>query len=112
MTLLLAAPFAATVILIGLAHTTAGMAGPRSVARLLTLGVVAVAVSTSASLALLAWPLIARLGLVAQLGRWRPGAVAQSVAIPVGLSTVALIALIAIASRVDIQTLRVAHGLP
>ncbi len=95
----LAAPFVITLVVAVLAWLTGSASRPRAAAWTLTVGSAAVALSTSGALALLAWPLVARIGPVAQLGRWRSGAVGRGVDIPVVVSALAVIGVIVVATR-------------
>jgi Zn-dependent protease with chaperone function len=72
---------------------------PRVTAWCLTVSAVALAASTTAALALLAWPLFARLSLVARVGSWSTGAVSQEVPIPLAVSCLAILILAVVLFR-------------
>lgn len=93
----LVAPFAATVGLAALAVVAGRRSHPRHLVWFLTAGSVVVALSTTAVLSLLAWPLVARVSLVALVGGWRTESVARGVGIPGPVSAMALVALVVIA---------------
>jgi beta-lactamase regulating signal transducer with metallopeptidase domain len=70
---------------------------------------VALAATTTLALAILASPLIARVPLVAHLGRWRPAAVAVHSPIPAWSSAVAVAALLLVCSRIGVEVQRLAR---
>ncbi|MDQ1425042.1 MAG: hypothetical protein QOD72_2540, partial [Acidimicrobiaceae bacterium] len=72
---------------------------PGSAAWTLALTSVVAAVAMLASLGLLAWPVVAELPPVAELGKWRPGAVASASPVPTPVAAVALAVLVLLAWR-------------
>ena len=93
-------PFALSVALVGLSRLVCRSTAPRRAAWSVTAAMVVLAASTVGALGLLAWPLVARVPLIAHLGRWRPAAVNGGVPVPLVISVLALLALIAMGSRV------------
>jgi hypothetical protein len=95
-------PFALSALLVGLSTVARRRASPRAAAWTLVSAMVVLAGAGVGALGLLAWPLLARDGLVARLGRWQPGAVSRSVPVPVAVSVLAALALVVVAvSAID-----------
>jgi len=86
-------PFALSVVLAGLSRLACRRTSPRPAAWSVTVAMVLLAGSTVGAFVLLAWPLAARLPLVAHVGGWRPGAVDHGVPVPAAVSILAAIAL-------------------
>lgn len=97
MMITLAAPFVATIGFVALSALAGRRSHPRHLVWFLTAGSVVVALSTTAVLGLLTWPLVARVSLVALVGGWRPGSVGRGVGIPEPISVAALVALVLVA---------------
>lgn len=85
-------PFVLALVVVALSRTGVGRLSPRPGAWALTVTAVALGVSTVGALMLLAFPLAARIPLVAELGQWQAHSVAQRTPVPVWLSTVAMVA--------------------
>lgn len=104
-------PFALSLVFVGLSGLVCRRTSPRPAAWSLTVAMVLLAVSTVGALVLLAWPLAARLPLVAQVGGWRPGAVNHGVPVPEWVSVLAALALAAVAVLVVRQVRSVGNRL-
>jgi Zn-dependent protease with chaperone function len=72
---------------------------PDRTAVFLTITAIVVALATTMTLSMLAWPLVARIGFVAHLGGWQPDAVGRVVTIPTAVSMIAIIALLVLLAR-------------
>ena len=99
MTVLLAVPFVAGVLFVLFARMMGTTRNPDVIARWLTVGSVSIALSTSGALALLAWPLLARVPAIAAAGGWRAGAVGDGVPIAEPVSVLAFVLLAIVAVR-------------
>ncbi len=86
-------PLALSLVFVGLSGLVCRRTSPRPAAWSVTAAMMLLAFSTVGAVALLAWPLAARLPLVAHVGGWRPGAVNQGVPVPEWLSVFAVLAL-------------------
>lgn len=95
----LLAPVVLSVLYASVAGAATRRIDPRSATWSLTVGAVVLALATTGSLGLLAWPLLARIPLVAEVGDWHPASVGRGVPVPVAVSGLALGALIAVAVR-------------
>lgn len=104
-------PFALSLVLAGLSRLACRRTSPRPAAWSVAVAMAVLAVSTVGAVALLAWPLAARLPLVAHLGGWRPGAVNHGVPVPEWVSALAALALAAVAVLVVRQVRSVGNGL-
>lgn len=93
-------PFLVAPLVIVLSRVTARRLWPRAAAWAITVAAVALAVSTTGALVVLASPLVGRVPVVAHLGRWQPAAVAVRSPVPWYVSAVALSALAWLAARV------------
>jgi hypothetical protein len=98
-------PLIASALMAIAARPLARRAHPRTATRALCVSGLALAATTSASLSLLAFPLIASVPLVASQGRWPSAAVERYVPVPVWLSVLAAACIVAIAADV-IVTIR------
>jgi len=103
-------PFALSLVLTGLGRVACRRTSPRAAAWSVTVAMVALAASTVGALALLAWPLAARLPPIANLGGWHPGAVDRGVPVPLAVSIVASVALSVLAGLVADQVRRIRNG--
>jgi len=103
-------PFALSLVLIGLSPVVCRRTSPRAAAWSLTMAMVALAASTVGALALLAWPLAARLPPIASLGGWHPGAIDRRVPVPLAVSIAATAAMSALAGLVLDQVRRIRDG--
>ncbi len=92
-------PFILTAVVVALSRLAAHRLAPRAGAWAITLAVSAVTLCTVGALGLLAFPLLARVPLIAHLGRWRPTAVAVHTPVPAWLSIFAIAALGVVAWR-------------
>lgn len=92
-------PFVLTAVVIGLSRAAAHRLPPRAAAWATSVAASAIAMSTVGALGLLSLPLIARLPLIAHLGRWHAHAVEVHTPVPAPLSFVALVALVVLAWR-------------
>jgi Zn-dependent protease with chaperone function len=72
---------------------------PRIATWTVTLGSVVLTLTTTGSLGIVAWPLVARMPLVAEIGDWHAAWVGRRVPIPVAVSAAALAGLVWIAVR-------------
>ncbi len=91
-------PFALSLAFVGLSRLVCRRTSPRPAAWSVAVAMVVLAGSTVAALGLLAWPLAARLPMVAHLGGWQPDAVNHGVPVPELESIVASLVLAAIAA--------------
>jgi len=103
-------PLVLSPIFVVLSRLVCRRTSPRPAAWSVTVAMVLLAGSTMGTLVLLAWPLAARLSLVAQLGGWRPGAVNHGVPVPEVVSITATAALAAVAAVVVRQGIRLGRG--
>lgn len=92
-------PFALTVVVVALSRSATRRLPPRAAAWATSIAVGAVALSTVGALGLLGCPLLARLPLVAHVGRWRPAAIAVHSPVPAWLSITSLATLAVLAWR-------------
>lgn len=92
-------PLLASVAFVCLSRPACRRLPPCRAAWSITAAMAVLAASTVGALGLLAWPLMARVPIVAAAGRWRPGAVTHGVPVPVVASLVAWLALVALAHR-------------
>jgi beta-lactamase regulating signal transducer with metallopeptidase domain len=92
-------PFALSAVVVGLSRLVSRRTPPRRATWMLTAVMVSSALAFVGALGLLAWPLLARLPLIAHLGRWRPTAVDRGVPVPLAVSLVAFGALLVVACR-------------
>lgn len=99
MTIALLAPFALSASFAAIARLTLRKVDPRSATWIVTVGAVVSAVTTTGSLALLSWPLVARIPAVADIGEWSPELVQHGVPIPGAVSVAALGALLWVGIR-------------
>lgn len=104
-------PFVLSVAFVGLSRMACRRTSPRAAAWSVTVAMVALTGSTVGALVLLAWPLPARLPLVAHLGGWRPGAVNHGVPVPPAISVLAALALAAVAGVLTDQARRLGDGI-
>jgi len=104
-------PLALSVVFVGLSGLVCRRTSPRPAAWSVTVAMAVLAVSNVGAVALLAWPLAARLPPVAHLGGWRPGAVNHGVPVPEWVSVLAALALAAVAVLVVRQVRSVGNGL-
>ncbi len=104
-------PFALSLMVVGLSGLVGRRTSPRSAAWSVGVAMVLLAFSTTGALALLAWPLMARLPAVARLGGWRPGAVNHGVPVPLGVSVLAAVVLAAVVALVALEIRRLGYGL-
>lgn len=104
-------PFALSLVFVGLSRLVCRRASPRAAASSVTVATVVLAATTGAALALLAWPLAARLPLVAHRGGWRPGAVESGVPVPEVVSALAALVLVVVIARAMLEARRVLQGL-
>ncbi|MBV9952808.1 MAG: M48 family metalloprotease [Acidimicrobiia bacterium] len=102
-------PFALTVAAVVVSRLATSRLPARAAAWSTAVTMVALAATTTLALAILASPLIARVPLVAHLGRWRPAAVALHSPIPACSSAVAVVALLLVCSRVGVEVQRLAR---
>ena len=84
------APFVLSVVVVALARCWVNRLQPRAAAWAISVAAVALAASTAGALVLLASPMLARLPIIAELGRWQPQSVELSSPVPVWLSIAAL----------------------
>lgn len=96
-------PFVLSVLLVGLSRVARRRAAPRAASWALLVAMVVLSAAVVAALALLAWPLWARIPAVAQLGHWRPSAVNQRDPVPLAVSVAATVALLAQAAALVIR---------
>jgi beta-lactamase regulating signal transducer with metallopeptidase domain len=101
-------PLVASLVLVGLSRLACRRISPRLAAWSIAGAVVVVAGSAVGALALLAWPLVARIPVVADLGRWRVDSVAAD-PVPIVVSVLATGALAGLALRLVRQLQRL-HG--
>jgi len=104
-------PFALSLVFVGLSRLVCRRTSPRLAAWSVAVAMVVLAGSNVAALGLLAWPLAARLPMVAHLGGWQPGAVNHGVPVSLTISIFASLALVAVAVLVVRQALRFREGL-
>jgi hypothetical protein len=90
-------PLLASLLTALVARPLARRADPRNATRVLCATGVALAATSAASLALLAFPLIASIPIVAATGRWPSAAVARYVPVPIWLSALAALCIIGVA---------------
>lgn len=96
-------PFVLSVLLVGLSPLARRRAAPRAAAWSLVVAMVVLAGAVVAALALLAWPLWARIPMVAEVGHWRPSAVNQRDPVPLAVSVGATLALVAQAAALVVR---------
>ncbi|MCU1394039.1 MAG: peptidase Ste24p [Ilumatobacteraceae bacterium] len=100
MMLVLMVPFGVAGLLALISPLAFVSSRPHRAAWVLTVGAIVAALSTTGALALVAWPLVARLGLVAHIGEWSSGDVGRHTDVPVVASVIALGLLCVVAARV------------
>jgi hypothetical protein len=104
-------PFVLSIVLVGLSRLVCRRTTPRAAAWSVTVAMVLLAASTVGALALLAWPLAARLPVIAREGGWHPWAVNHVVPVPVPVSILAAVILVVLAGLVIDQALRIRDGI-
>jgi len=103
-------PFALSLVLIGLSRVVCRRTSPRAAAWSVTTAMVVLAASTVGALALLAWPLAARIPPIAGLGGWHPGAIDRRVPVPLAVSLAATVGLSVLAGVMLDQVRRIRDG--
>jgi hypothetical protein len=103
-------PFVLSIVLVGLSRSVCRRTSPRAAAWSVTAAMVLLAASTVGALVLLAWPLAARLPVIAREGGWHPSAVNHVVPVPVPVSILAAVILVVLAGLVIDQALRIRDG--
>lgn len=104
-------PFALSLAFAVLSRFVCHRTVPRQAAWSVIAAMVLLAGASIGALVLLAWPLPARLPLVAQLGGWRAGAVDQLVPVPMAVSVLAALVLVAVIGLVFDQARGLRAGL-